>query len=330
MKIIKQILLITFRIAISVALLIFLFKQVNERVMFDTVKSADKTLLVLAFISYFVIYLLCLYRWQMLLKAVSVNLPFKRVIISFSSGIFFNLFLPSSIGGDFMRSVDLAVFTKKPREVIAAVLLDRLSGYVGLVLLTLAAVFFGWSLIRDPSVAISVSILIALLIAMLLILFNRFVYSKINKFLHSPSAGRIREAITNLHREIHYFRDNKKVMLNNVILSIVIQSITPLAFYMIALAIGIKLKLVYFFIFLPIIGAITLLPISIGGLGLRDAMTVFFFAKVGVVKDLAFAMSLLSFMFIVIYGSIGGIIYVLALHYRRIQPHQPSAIRPSQ
>jgi hypothetical protein len=330
MKIIKQALSVTLRVGMSIALLVFLFKQVDERIMFATIKKADKNLLAWAFIIYLTTYILCLYRWQMLLKAASLNLPFKRVIISFAAGIFFSLFLPSSIGGDFMRSLDLAVFTKKPRQVIATVLLDRLSGYVGLVILTLLAVFFGWSLIRDPSVVISVSILIALLIAVLLILFNKFVYSKINKFLHSSGAGRIREAITNLHREIHYFRNNKKVMLNNVILSTVIQAIAPLTFYMIALAIGIKIKLVYFFIFLPIIGAITLLPISIGGLGLRDAMTVFFFAKVGVVKDLAFAMSLISFLFILIYGSIGGLIYVLTIHYRRIQPHQPSAVRPSQ
>lgn len=330
MKIIKKTLSVVLRIGISIALLVFLFKQVDERVMLQTVKKADKYLLVLAFIISSGTYILCLYRWQMLLKAADLKLPLKRVVVSFAAGIFFSLFLPSSIGGDFMRSLDLAVFTKKPRQVIATVLLDRLSGYVGLVILTLLAVFFGWSLIRDPSVVISVSILIALLIAVLLILFNKFVYSKINKFLHSSGAGRIREAITNLHREIHYFRNNKKVMLNNVILSTVIQAIAPLTFYMIALAIGIKIKLVYFFIFLPIIGAITLLPISIGGLGLRDAMTVFFFAKVGVVKDLAFAMSLISFLFILIYGSIGGLIYVLTIHYRRIQPHQPSAVRPSQ
>ena len=225
-----------------------------------------------------------------------------------------------------MRSLDLAVFTKKPRQVIATVLLDRLSGYVGLVILTLLAIFFGWNLIGDRSVAVAICILVAVLIVVLAVLFNKFIYSKINKLLDSPSSGKIREAITNLHREVHYFRNHKKILMKNVILSVFIQMFTPVAFYVIASAIGIKLRLVYFFIFLPIIGAITLLPISIGGLGLRDAMTVFFFAKAGVVKDLAFAMSLLSFVFILIYGSIGGIIYVITIHHRRLQSSQSSAV----
>jgi hypothetical protein len=327
MKIIKKTLSILLRIGISLALLAFLFRQVDVKFIFETVKKADKNLLALALFVFFGTYILCLYRWQMLLKAASVKLPLKRVIISFAGGVFFNLFLPSSIGGDFMRSLDLAIFTKKPRQVIATVLLDRLSGYVGLVILTLLAIFFGWNLISDRSVAVSIYILIAVLIALLLVLFNKFIYSKINKLLHSPGSGKIREAITNLHMEMHYFRNHKKVLMNNVILSVLIQSITPVTFYIIAVAIGIKLKLVYFFIFLPIIGAITMLPISIGGLGLRDAMTIFFFAKVGVVKDLAFAMSLISFVFILIYGSMGGIIYVFTVHHRRIQPAQSPAVR---
>lgn len=330
MKIMKKLISIALRISVSLALLFFLFQKVDKRIMFETIKRADKSLLLIALAVYFSTYVLCLYRWQMLLKALNVALPLKRVVISFAAGIFFSLFLPSSIGGDFMRSLDLAVSTQKPRQVVATVFLDRLSGYMGVVILTVLAFCLGWNLIHDTSVAISIGILIAILAAILLALFNEYIYSKINKFLDSPTSGRIREAIVNLHQEIHSFGNQKKVIVNNIILSVLIQVVNPVTFYIIALAIGVKLRLVYFFIFLPIIGAITLLPISIGGLGLRDAMTVFFFAKVGVLKDLAFAMSLISFLFILIYGSIGGLIYVLTVHHRRIQYHKSPTLCKNQ
>jgi hypothetical protein len=106
-------------------------------------------------------------------------------------------------------------------------------------------------------------------------------------------------------------------------MSLLVQIVSPLISFVIALSLGIKINIIYFFIFLPIIGAITLLPISIGGLGLRDATTIFFFAKAGVSKDLAFAMSLISFFFLLVYGAIGGLIYVLTVHHRRIQHNQP-------
>ena len=100
----------------------------------------------------------------------------------------------------------------------------------------------------------------------------------------------------------------------------------PVSVYFIALALGVRINFIYFLIFLPIIGAITLIPISLGGLGLRESLFVVYFAKAGVIKQLALAMSLLSFSFVVVYGAIGGLIYVLTVHHRRVQPHQSSAV----
>jgi uncharacterized protein (TIRG00374 family) len=317
------------RISISVILLIFLFKQVDKKSLLEVIKSSNKPVLFLAFCVFFLTYVLCIYRWEMLLGALKISLPFKRVVISYAGGIFFSLFLPSTIGGDLMRSVDLATHTQRPKEVIATVFLDRLSGYAGLVILALLSLLLGWrwQLIRDESVIFSIIAITAILIAILFVLFNKFLYSKINNLLHSPNSGKIRELLKNLHQEIHYFRQHKKIIINNLILSIIIQAIAPVTFYMVAKSLHININIIYFFIFLPIIGAITLLPISIGGLGLRDASTIYFFAKVGIARDLAFAMSLLSFFFLLIGGIAGGIIYVLTVHHRRLQYHKTPLVR---
>lgn len=319
MQILKKIFSIFLRVSISIVLLIFLFRQVDEKSVLETLKHADKSLLLLAFGILIFNHILCLLRWQMLLKAVKIHLPLKRTIISFSGGIFFSLFLPSTIGGDLMRSIDLAAHTKRPKEIIATVFLDRLSGYIGLTILTLVSLILGWKLVGDKSVVLSVAIITSILIGVLLVLFNKFIYARINKLLHSPNAGKIRELIRNLHQEIHLFRHNKKIIVYNLMISVIIQAISPLTFFVISRSLGLKLDMIYFFVFLPIIGAITLLPISIGGLGLRDATTIFFFAKAGVSKDLAFSMSLLGFSFVLISGILGGLIYVFTIRHRRIQ-----------
>lgn len=329
MKIFKKIASIILRISVSIILLIFLFRLVDKKNLIEIIKNADKPLLLIAFFVFFSSCALALFRWDMLLKAANIHLPLKRVIISSAGGMFFSLFLPSTIGGDLVRSIDLAVHTKRTHEVVATVLLDRLSGYIGLVAVALFATLFGWRFVQDNTGALfSVAIITAVLVAVLLILFNRFLYSRINKLLQTPSAGKIREFIKDLHQEMHIFRHHTDILVNNLLLSLVIQIISPLTFYIIALSIGIKINIVYFFIFIPIIGAITLLPISLGGLGLRDATTIFFFAKAGVSKDMAFAMSLVSFLFILILGVIGGIIYALTVHHRRIQYHKPHHVHP--
>lgn len=229
-----------------------------------------------------------------------------------------------------MRSIDLTAHTRKPKEVIATIFLDRLSGYVGLAILAILSLVFGWRLIQDTTTVLSIFIIIAILIAILLVLFNKSLYNLIQKFLSTPNAGKIRELIMSLHEEMHIFRHQRKVIINNLVLSIFIQGLTPIVFFVTALSMGVRVNIIYFFIFLPIISAITLLPISIGGLGLRDATTIFFFAKAGVSKDLALAMSLLNFSFLLIYGILGGLIYVLTIHHRRQQCHTSSFLQSAE
>jgi glycosyltransferase 2 family protein len=322
MGIFKKIVSIVLRIAASMLMLAFLFKQVDVQAILKVIKSADIGLLLVACAVFFLTYVFCLFRWEMLLRAADIKLPLKRVIFSFAGGTFFNLFLPSTIGGDLIRSLDLSAHTKKPKEIVATVLMDRLSGYIGLVVVALLAVFLGWRFLDDKSVLVTVFVVAGILVAILLAFFNTFLYTKINGLLTTLRLGKAGELIRNLHQEIHRFRGHKKVIVKNVLLSVLIQTISPIITYIIAVSLGIQVNIIYFFIFLPVIGAITLLPISLGGLGLRDATTIFFFAKIGVSKDLAFAMSLLSFTFLLMYGSIAGLIYFVTVNHRKL-PQQP-------
>jgi len=322
-KIFKKALSVSLRIGISIILLVILFysKEIDIKSLLDHIRNANKPLLLLVFSVTFLNYILCFCRWNMLLKAADIHLPIKRVIMSFCGGMFFSLILPSSIGGDFARSIDLARHTQKTKEVIATVLMDRLSGYVGLVIIALFACVLGWKIVNhDLAVLASVVIIASILIFILLILFNQFLYTKVNKFLLSPNSGRIRKSIQNLLQEIYYFRDKKGVLSKSLVLSLIVQTNGPIAFYITARALGVSgVSLLYFFIFVPIIGAITLLPIAIGGFGIRESTSVFLFAKAGIDGIVATAIALLNSYFILIFGVIGGMIYVFTLHYRRIQ-----------
>jgi uncharacterized protein (TIRG00374 family) len=321
MKTAKKILSIILRIGISICLIIFLLKKVDIHQLGQILKTVDLRLLLLSFCFSLVSYILCFYRWRMLLVAIGVNLPAKEIITPFLGGIFFSLFLPSTIGGDVVRGADLALYTKKTKEVLASVLLDRLSGYIGMVLVVVLALSFGYKYVRQPSIIISTLILCLVLASALLVLFNPFVFKIINNIL--PSNNRVTAVLKNMHQEVFAFRLNPKLLFNNLFFSLFIQILGPIISYLVALALHTKISIIYFLVLMPIIGAISMLPISIGGLGLRDASSIFFFTKVGVSKDIAFAISLLGFFFILITGIAAGIIYfffghVFTLRSRRI------------
>jgi uncharacterized protein (TIRG00374 family) len=262
----------------------------------------------------------------MLLEADGIKIPHKKLVSSFCGGIFFSIFLPSTIGGDLVRTADLSVHTKKARQVIATVFLDRLSGYVGLVLVVLPALLFAGSLIGDKVVYLSVAVIVTLLVFILVFLFNSFIYGKVSGFLSVSGSGRFREMIRDMHKEIHIFRRHGKMIIGNLALSLAIQLAFPLSVYFTGVSLGLDIKPSYFFIFIPIISAITLLPISLGGLGLREGLFVVYFAKAGVAKQMALTMSLLFFSLVIICGAIAGVIYVLTVHHRRLQHNQPSTV----
>jgi uncharacterized protein (TIRG00374 family) len=145
--------------------------------------------------------------------------------------------------------------------------------------------------------------------------------------LQSPGAGKIREAIKDLHQEIHLFRHHKIALMNSLLFSMMIQAVSAITTFIIALSLGIKINIIYFFLFMPIIGIVTLLP-SVGGAGVREWAMVILFSNAGVDKHLATGLSLINFSFILAYGAIGGLIYVFTVRHRRIQHHQPPAIQP--
>jgi uncharacterized protein (TIRG00374 family) len=317
MKSFKKISFILLRISVSIVILVFLFSRIDTKNIPIIFKSIDKKLLLIAFLTFFLGYTLCLIRWYLLLKGAKILIPFKRTISAFCGGVFFSLFLPTALGGDLVRSIDLSIHTSRPLEVVATVLLDRLSGYLSLVVMALVALIMAGRLFNDNFVFLAVGVITLLLIIILLVLFNQKIYAKTNAVLYSKGSGRVKKAIKNLHYEIHIFKDKKEFLIIALILSFFIQLLSVFTLYSIALSLGLKIGLIYFFIFLPLIGTISLLP-SLGGLGVRDAATIFLFTKVGVAAGSAFTMSILQFLFIILCAGIAGVIYVITVHYRRV------------
>jgi len=325
----KKIGSVLLRVGVSVLLLavLFLTQKLDAKTIWHSIRHADRGLLAAGCAMIFFSFLLCFIRWRQLLHAIDIRIPLSRLLVSFSGGVFFNAILISSIGGDFVRSIDLAVFTKRPRQIVATVLLDRLSGYVGLVLVVLVAAFLGKDVIgTSKSILFSIAVIVVILAGILLVLFNHYVYTKVNRILGSSRLGKVGESIKNLHEELHIFKQHKGVLFFSVVLSILVQTVAPLSSYLVARALGVHVSLTYFFIFIPLVGAITMLPISIGGLGVRENSMVLFFKQVGVPQELTIAMSLLGFFFTLGYSAIAGLIYVLTVHNRRLQSHPSPAL----
>ncbi len=311
----RKIISLLIRISISVGILLFLFKRVDLNKIIQIISHINKPILILVFLLIMLIYFIGFLRWKMLLIGLGLNLPRSLILKSFCLGYFSNLFFPSTIGGDFLRSIDLGLRTQRPRRVVTSVILDRLSGYCALVVVALFALLLGREIITDTAIFFAVGVISALLLGILAILFNNFLFSKSTKLLHF--FGRIGQALSNLHYEIYNFRNQKRIIIKNFIYSLIIQATMSFSVYLISLAFGVRISPIYFFILVPIINTISAFPVSIAGLGLREASSMYFFTKVGMPGEVALSVALLSFLLIFLFGLSGGIIYVITYSHKK-------------
>ena len=318
-KIAKKIFSLFWRFGISIILLFVLFKKIDFKSTFGVIANLDQPYFFLAIAVFFILDLFAFLRWKMLLDAQGARFPVRRVLGSFSGGLFFSLFLPSTIGGDVARTLDLGAHTKSRSVIAASVFLDRLSGFVGLVLVASVSLVFGYRLISEPSVYLVVFLLAAILAVLLLVIFNNGIYNWLNRSIHKKG---LMDNIRKLHSEMYFFRSKPRVLALNILCSVIIQGGSSLFSYCVLRSLGARINVLYPLVFNPVITVITSLPVSIGGLGLRDMSSVFFYAKAGVSQNIALAQSILNFSVIVFFGLIRGIIYVAAFRHRRLQPHQ--------
>jgi len=86
--------------------------------------------------------------------------------------------------------------------------------------------------------------------------------------------------------------------------------VVVLANYLIFRSLGVEVPLVYCLIFIPLISALSLLPISFNGLGIREGGYIFFFSQIGLNMTQAVSASLVFFVLVVLTSLIGGIAFV--------------------
>src|SRR5690348_6657712 len=99
----KRYALMAAKLAVSVALLAFLFSRVDAARLWATAKNASPRWLMVAVVLYFIAQLAGTWRWQILLEAQHIPLGLGGLLQTFLVANFFANFLPSNIGGDVFR-----------------------------------------------------------------------------------------------------------------------------------------------------------------------------------------------------------------------------------
>src|SRR5436190_6092713 len=132
----RRLLVMAAKIAVSVALLVFLFSKIDASRLWSSARRASLPWLVAALGVQAINLIASTWRWQLLLTAQDVKLKNRTLLGSYLVATFFNNFLPSNVGGDVIRIRDTAVATQSKTLATTVVLVDRVLGLMALVLIS--------------------------------------------------------------------------------------------------------------------------------------------------------------------------------------------------
>jgi len=108
-----------------------------------------------------------------------------------------------------------------------------------------------------------------------------------------------------------YWRDGK-LLINTSLIAAVMHVLQIVAQIVLAWALGLDPPAMYFFIFVPVVNIIGMLPISFNGIGVREAGYIFFMKSVGIERHSALAVGLLSSGIVLFTGILGALVFVMS------------------
>jgi uncharacterized membrane protein YbhN (UPF0104 family) len=243
-------------------------------------------------------------RWLVLLRALDIDVPLKRLVKLYYVGTLFNIFMPSGFGGDAIRVVELARHSKKTPEAIGTVLVDRATGLWVLFLLGLLALPFAQASLPPHMVIVIGGVALAVVVGGWVVMGTRFV-PWLGSHVRLPG----QDKLDRFYRAVSGC--GYRALGQACLVSLLFNLMNVTTNYTIARAFDVRLPLGVFVTFAPVLAMSLMLP-SVGGLGVREETYRLVYGTVEVPGTLAVAISLTTFAVqTLLPGIVGAVLYAV-------------------
>lgn len=232
-------------------------------------------------------------RWWLLLRYVNPQCSYRDIFPAYYLGLFSNNFLPTGFGGDVVRTAYLSVRGYQVSQLLSSTLVDRVLGLLVLLLTGLLTVLLQDDVPLDKN---NMLFLCSAILAILFggwLLFSPILLSGLRKRQQISHYGQFYRILIDLLEIFHAYRQSSKLLLNGMLLSLLLQVLVIGVYALLGYSLGLNLPLAAYFIIVPLVMLATNIPISLGGLGLREGALVALLLGAGVNYEQGVLLSLL-------------------------------------
>ena len=277
------------RLAITAAILAYLATTIDMAAAARATAAISPSHLMLVLLMVAIDRAVMILRWILLLRASGNPISTGNATRLFLVSSFVGSFLPAGIGADAARAYGLSRENTSGSEALASVAVDRLLGIVSLVLMAIIGVI-AWTPEDPGDWRLPAAILAALLACVGVFWANEWLRWIIPARRHE---GFVTRRLLRLTDAVGRYRDRRGVLVHVLVWSIAVQLLRITQAYVLALGLGMTVPFTYFLLFMPLGLLMLLLPISISGFGLPQAMIVWLLQPMGVPDIQSLALSTL-------------------------------------
>jgi uncharacterized membrane protein YbhN (UPF0104 family) len=275
------------RALISAGLLAAVATQVDFRAATEQLSHGSWESFVLAVAVVFATFLVASKRWLVYLNAVGVHVPYGNVLRAYLIGAFTTNFLPSQVGGDVARAWIVSGHGTRTRAA-TTVVADRVVALGCLLIVAWIGLLANPGPVPGALISALGAATIGFAVAVLVVVCVLRGSTRIRSLLPERAGGLAREA-----RRAALACISGSVLRRTVAYGLVFQSLVVLSAWLIARSISLGVTFSTLVVILPLVLVLAVLPISIGGLGVREGGFVVLLGQAGIGATEAAVFSLL-------------------------------------
>lgn len=304
-----------FKLLLGLAMLSLLAWRLNVHMIVDAIAHYRLPYILTAAVLLLVSFVIAALRWKVFVPRFALRALLELTLI----GQFYSVVLPGQIAGELVKAYRLAKGNSDTERLAASVFVDRVIGLISM--LMIAGVGIALSPHHLPSaLSAVVGLLIAFLLIGLLALRFRALHSFVLLVVRRIERTPLRRFAPPVERTLQAWREFSGMpgrLFSSLALGIVFQCIGIAIYAVLGANLGIVLALADWAWIVAIASIAVLLPLSVGGLGLREGALIGCLTYLGIASESAVALSLGVFAIMLLGALLGGTVELALATKRR-------------
>lgn len=301
------------KVIVSVGLLVLLAIKLDWKEVLERATQLAWWVLPVTAAIQMVVWTLSNFRWWLLIRVHRLGHTYTNLLKPTFIGAFFNNLLPSSTGGDLFRMYHVYRQGHGAAAAVSPIVTERAVGLLCMVALAAAAISqFSTQTALFGGLRTVLLWLVAAGVTGVAIVSIPATYYAFHKFLQRWDRFRPVAGLLGITEAVHTYLSRPSLLVALIIVSLILQGLQIIIFLILGTGVEAELDPSQYLFIVPVVLVAASIPVTVGGLGVREAAAITLFTAAGMSQEHAAAVSLL-FIPVLLLSGLPGLWFFLRM-----------------